>query len=243
MCLRLLLLGRFVGVPRCPCGFKTRPWDQIKSVFSALNSQNNRTFLWSIRKYGLILNVLLVSAFSCVLVSKKTGRSQTLFLSCLVLFSFFFLFEIKCPILPHPLQMSCRSPSLLPGFSHSTLRACESVHVESLSRSPWFSCFSMQSSIWLPAPTSCRVQALSLHNLPSNVFAFHLTLHTGNEDALFSDTWRGGKILHPECYAIRRTLKKKIIPYFSQFFDCGRRCLVASCGIYEGVHRMGEWAG
>lgn len=87
VCLYLLLLGRFLGARRWPCGFKMRLWDQIKSVFSAWKNQNNRTFL----RCGLILNVLLLSAFSCVLVSKKTGRSQIIFLLVFFCFLFFIL--------------------------------------------------------------------------------------------------------------------------------------------------------
>lgn len=95
VCLCLLLLGRFLGARRWPCGFKMRLWDQIKSVFSAWKNQNNRTFLRSIKKYGLILNVLLVSAFSCVLVSKKQDDLRFFFF--LFSFALFFSFCNKVP--------------------------------------------------------------------------------------------------------------------------------------------------
>lgn len=65
--------------------------------------------------------------------------------------------------------------------------------------------------------------------------ASHLTLHAGNEDALFSDTVME-KYTPLQMLCNLKNIKKKIIPYFSPLFDCWG----ATCGIYKGVQQTEE---
>lgn len=126
-CVCFLLLSMSLEARHLPCGFKTMLWDQIKGLFSALKDQNNRTFLRSTKKYELIVNVLSVSALrKCFLMRpRRTHRNISDFVASfvgalvIVVFVVVFNFEIVLP----PVQMSCHSSPLPPGFSHSVHQA------------------------------------------------------------------------------------------------------------------------
>lgn len=77
-----------------------------------------------------------------------------------------------------------------------------------------------------------RVEAavVTLTYLSTDLFAFHLTLRTGNE-FLFWDTWRG-KILHPEVMQLIN--KKKCSIFLSWAFQEWPNYSWATCGAREG---------
>ena len=98
-------------------------------------------------------------------------------------------------------------PSLISGFPFpspwmSLSSSCLGV--------PFFPCshgdgylFCSHTDLWAAAAAA----EVTLVYLPTNLFAFHLTLCTENETLLFWDT-RGGKILHPE------VMQFKNVPHF-----------------------------
>lgn len=77
-----------------------------------------------------------------------------------------------------------------------------------------FSFFHSVTEMAWPVPTlTCEQRAeaaeVTLVYLPTSLFVFHLTLHTGNETLLFWDAW-GGENTPPRSYAIykHKILKK-----------------------------------
>lgn len=168
--------------------------------------------------------MLSVSAFLCFFVSKKSKND--LRSSCFFLFPYF---EVKCPCF-QPCLLTCYPsfPLRLAFSSVQSLWICARGEFVLLRRFSIFPC-----SHWFGylLPHWVANAAVTLHYLPSNLFAFHLTLRTENEALLFLDTWGGGK------YSTQMLCNSKNIKMFHIFhcFDSGQCYWGATCGIHEGV--------